>query len=148
MAKTKTYPLRVLVTAARSSGHQTLKLLKQLGIKPVQEIKLQSRTYREYDQEALEAIVRWRSERDAASAAAANPPAPEPAPVPPLVPAAQSALELQTSREHGYLSHQLTSVIAALGRIETMLTEYVTRPAGAAPVDLGTLLNSTDDRPN
>ncbi len=80
MAKIKLHTARALVDAGRSSQAQVLKMLKQAGIKPVQEIKTGKMTYRLFDQSAMDYIVARRAEKDAADAAPAQPPIPEPTP--------------------------------------------------------------------
>jgi hypothetical protein len=77
--KPKTFALRALADAARLNNADMPRLLKSLGVKPLEEVVIGGRTYRAYDQAALDAVTAWRAEKDAADAAPAQPPTPEPA---------------------------------------------------------------------
>jgi hypothetical protein len=80
--KPKTYSAKIVATAARTTTKGMTPLLKQLGITPFSEATVGDRTYRSYDQAALDAVVAWRKAKDAA---AVSQPSPAPAPPPPLL---------------------------------------------------------------
>lgn len=117
------YTAKNMCDAARRPPKQFLALAKQLGIEPVQEFVVNDRTFRTYDQAAMDKLLAWRMQQDQVTE-----PVPEPAPITQAAPAADA---LATGMREGfdYLRHyndgRFTMLAAQLSTVEGLLAQIL-----------------------
>ncbi len=133
--------------ASRQGGGRALaRTLKELRIKPVQEVITAKRTYRLFDQAAMDAVVAWRAARDQALVAN-EPESPEPTGVDVSALAARlDIMQFANAEGREYLLRQVVLVQEKLDRAEARLAqilEVVTRPPETIPLGMADALASS-----
>lgn len=140
------YTASDLGKASRQGGGRALaKMIKELRLKPVQEVITAKRTYRLFDQAAMDAVVAWRAARDQ-TPVANEPESPEPAGVDVSALAARlDTMQSASAEGREYFHRQVAQVHEKLGRVEALLAqilEVVTRPPETIPLGMANALAS------
>ena len=152
--KPKTFALRVLAKAAHQNHADMPRLLKSLGIKPVEEAAIGGRTYRAYDQTALDTVIAWRAQKDAENAAQVAPdPIPEPTPVelpqnPPFTDAPRAitiALDQNRARDMAEINNGLTYLNRKIDQLLAQVRALNTEMGVGASVLDGVAASLPDD---
>lgn len=119
------YTAKNMCDVARRPPKQWMALAKQLGITPTQEFTVNGRTFRTYDQDAMDKVLAWRMQQDQVKE-----PAPESAPATQTTPASEaSSLANGLKEGFDYLRHyndgRFTMLAAQLSTIQDQLTQIL-----------------------
>ena len=117
------YTAKNMCDAVRRPPKQFLALAKQLGIEPVQEFVVNDRTFRTYDQAAMDKLLAWRMQQDQAKE-----PVPEPAPITQRADDIAGRIDQlqRISAEHReHASRQLIAVYAKLNELGDQLVQIL-----------------------
>lgn len=120
---TRQYTAKNMCDAPRRSGPQWRALAKQLGITPTQEFVVNGRTFRTYDQAAMDKLLTWRMQQDQVKE-----PVPEPAPItkqPDDVAGRIDQLQRISAEHREHTSRQLIALYAKLNELGDQLTQIL-----------------------